>query len=291
MLLRLFFIWTALCLRLLGARRVRHRIGDITLLTYEIGRAGREPWVLLHGLGSTSLSWFRLLTALRRRCHLVVPEMSSLGGTQAPCGGLNISEGVSAITWLIENRFPGRSVSLAGISLGGWMATRLALARPDLVDRLVLVSAGGYRDQDWDGIQEMTNVRDYAGVERMYGALFRRTPLAFKWSRKGFLATYNSRAVRHVLETATEEETFDARELSGLEMPVALIWGEHDGLFSPAAARAMEAAIPRAELTVIPDRGHAIHWEAPKELVNAILDFRNNTATATESDRDSIAAA
>ena len=119
----------------------------------------------------------------------------------------------------------------------------------------------------------------------------RNVARAFKWSRKGFLAAYNSRAVRHVLDTATEEDTFDAQELAALEMPVALIWGEHDGLFSPEAARAMASAIPRAELTVIPDRGHAIHWEAPEELVSAILDFRNKTATAPESDRDSIAAA
>ncbi len=281
MLLRLFFAWTTLCLRLLGGRRVRHQVGEITLLCYEIGRPGREPWVLLHGLGSTSLSWFRLLAALRRKCHLVVPELSVLGGTQAPDGGLNIQEAVTAVSWLIENRFGGRPVTLAGISLGGWMATRLALDRPDLVERLVLVSSGGYRDQDWDRILETTTVRDMGGVERMYRALFRRTPLTWKMSRAGFLAAYRSRAVRHVLETATEDDTFDAADLGRLEMPVALIWGEHDGLFSTATARAMEQAIPRAELTVIPDRAHAIHWEAPAEMVRAILAFRSRTAGST----------
>ena len=33
---------------------------------------------------------------------------------------------------------------------GGWIAVRLALARPDLVARLLLVVPGGYRDQDWE---------------------------------------------------------------------------------------------------------------------------------------------
>ena len=67
------------------------------------------------------------------------------------------------------------------------MSVRLALERPDLVERLVLVDAGGYRDQDWGRIQELTDVANLSDVDRLYKALFHRTPLIFEMSRRGFL--------------------------------------------------------------------------------------------------------
>ena len=57
-------------------------------------------------------------------------------------------------------------------------------------------------------------------------------------------------------------------------MPTALIWAEHDGLFTAGTARAMAAAIPRARLEILPGCGHAVHLECPGALAAAIQRFR-----------------
>jgi pimeloyl-ACP methyl ester carboxylesterase len=283
MLLRLFGLATRLSLRLLGARR--QRLEDpggspVSLAYYSVGPADGEPWVLLHGLGSVAATWLPVMRALCRDCRILVPELSALGGTRAPRAGLGVLQGAWMVARLIEKELGGRPASVAGISLGGWTAMRLALRRPDLVSRLVLIDAGGYRDQDWDRIEHLVRVNDLEGVDRLYKALFSRVPWFFRVSRQGFLETYTSPSVTETLEDLEETDTVQDEDLARLRMPTALIWGEKDGLFTVETARAMAAALPHVHLEVIPGCGHAVHFECPDLLVAAIERFRRATAPA-----------
>lgn len=203
-----------------------------------------------------------------------MPELSALGGTVTPGGGLNVLEGVRAVQALIEWWAPGRPVCLAGISFGGWMAVRLAMERPDLVGRLVLIDAGGYRDQDWERIRKLTDISDLDDVSRLYRALFRRTPLVFEMSRHGFLKAYTSRAVKYVLESTTPEHAYAPEDLADIDQPTLLIWGEQDGLFQLEVAHAMARHLPHSQLVTLHHTGHAVHWENPKEMTAAMDRFR-----------------
>src|SRR5947209_4875141 len=162
MLVQLFNRVTALYLRLLGAERRTLRLnletGPVSLVYYVVGPAGGEPWVLLHGLGSVAATWAPVMRRLRRSCRMLVPELSALGGTRCPGDGLGIAPAVEILRTLIDRELGGRPVTLAGISLGGWMAVRLALEHPERVSRLALIDAGGYRDQDWEAIQSLVAV-------------------------------------------------------------------------------------------------------------------------------------
>lgn len=287
MLARLFLLATALYLRLLGARRKRLRQGALTLAYYDIGPRDGEPWVLLHGLGSVAAGWSPVMRALRRSCRLLVPELSALGGTECPGGGLRMREGVEILAELIDRESGGRPVTLAGLSLGGWMAARLALAHPERVSRLALIDAGGYRDQNWDRIQSLVNIDDLAGVDRIYRALFVRVPWLMRVSRAAFLKAYTSPGTKFALTGLSEADTFGDADLARLPMPTALIWGEKDGIFSLRTARAMAAALPQAHLDVLPGCGHAVHLECPRALIRALQRFRRATA-AEESPRSGV---
>ena len=278
MLLYLFSLTTTLFLSLVGARRRRLRLGgEVSVVYTVVGPVGGEPWLLLHGLGSVGSSWLPVIKALRRDCRLVVPELSALGGTRAAGGGLGIRQGVAAMAQLLQAEFGDRPVTVCGLSLGGWMAVRLALAHPDLVSRLVLIDAGGFRDQDWDHVQRLVKVKEIAGVERLYEALFVRPPWILRHSKKAFLAAYTSPGVKSILAGTEERDAFSTADLARLDVPTAVIWGEKDGLFPLATARAMAAALPRASLTVVPNCGHALHWDCPERLVAAIQAFRQGS--------------
>jgi pimeloyl-ACP methyl ester carboxylesterase len=253
------------------------RIAGGTLIVNELGPADGEPWVLLHGMGSTSLAWALVAQRLKRDCRLLVPELSALGGSRMATDSLNVREGVEAVTELIGSSLGGRPATVAGISLGGWIATRLALAHPELVDRLLLVNCAGYRDQDWNRIQRLVRIDDLDGVDHLYQALFHRTPLVMRLARRGLLAAYRSPSVRHVIETLTIEDAFDAGDLRRLELPVGLVWSAGDGVFEPAIAHEMHAALPQGLLQIVPACGHAIHWERPRALRDATVRFRLQT--------------
>ncbi|HSN89129.1 MAG TPA: alpha/beta hydrolase [Thermoanaerobaculia bacterium] len=286
MVLKVLNLGTILFLRLLGAERAALRVGPVRLIYYRLGPESAEPWVLLHGLGAVAATWAPILTALRGNCRLLVPELSALGGTVCPGDGLAIRPGAKVIARLLEREFAGRPATVAGISLGGWMAVRLALERPDLVSRLVLIDAGGFRDQDWDTIQELVTIEDLEGVDRLYPALFVKVPWMMRISRSGFLKAYTSSAVKGTLAQLAEEDTYDADDLARLPMPTALIWGERDGLFNLETARAMAAALPDPYLTVLPDCGHAVHVECPGRLAEALGEFRRASSGKAEPAAD-----
>lgn len=274
MLLYLFSLLTRYVLSLAGARRKYLRVGSVRLVYYVLGPEGGEPWVFLHGLGSVAATWGKTLFRLRRDCRLIIPELSSFGGSSIPGHALDIRDGARVVARLIEKECGQRPATLAGLSLGGWLAVRLALERPELVARLVLVNTGGYRQQDWDAIEQLVRVSDLDGVERLYQAMFVEIPWVMEHSRGGFLQAYTSPVVRGVLERLTEDDTFDDDDLRRLQMPAALIWGDRDGLFRIEGARAMAEAIPNATLEILEGCGHAIHLECPERLADAILRAR-----------------
>lgn len=279
MLLRCAAAASNLSLRLMGARRVRREIPPASIVLYRLGPPDGEPWLLLHGMGSIAGSWVQVIGGLRRDCRLLVPELSHLGGTRAPGGGIGIANAGDYLSRLLEAELgPSPRATVAGLSLGGWMAVRLALARPDLVARLVLIDAGGYRHQDWDRIKELVTLSDLAGVDRLYGEMFVRTPWILRYSRQGFLRSYTSPGVLRVLTDTTEADAYDDADLARLTMPTVLIWGERDGLFQLETARAMAAALPQARLEVVPGCGHALHLECPGRLAAALQRFRQATS-------------
>lgn len=281
MLLKLFALGNGLALRAVGARRRRLRLEDGATLAYSrLGPRGGEPWVLLHGMGSVGVSWAPVVRALRRDCRLLIPEMSALGGSKVAGDAFTVTDGAWAVAKLIEREQGGRPVTVTGLSLGGWMAVRLALLRPDLVARLVLIDAGGYREQDWAKIQYLVTVDDLDAVERLYRALFVKVPWHFDRGRRGFLKAYRSRSVRSVLGATREEDTFDDQDLARIRVPAAVVWGERDGIFPLATGRAMAAALPRGRLHVLRGCGHGVHWECPRALVEAIQEFRRETTGA-----------
>ena len=274
MLMRLLALVTHVWLTLLGFRRTRRTLGEWSLVFYRKGRGGEpgigEPWVLLHGLGSNALSWSPVARHLASGSRVLIPELSRIGGTRGPRAALDVAEGAKVVAELLRRELAGEPATIVGLSLGGWMAVRLALAEPSLVSRLILIDAGGYRDQDWEAIRALVTVRDDADVERLYGALFHRVPLLFKLSRTTFRRVFQSPVVTGILADLAEHDLFGPEDIARLQVPVAVIWGEHDGVFSEAVGRQIARHARNGAFYLVGDVGHGLHWEAPRRLVAAM---------------------
>lgn len=295
MLLRLFPAGTRLLLASRGVTTERVELDDASLVVHRAGPPDGEPWVLLHGLGATGATWLPLVSELARDCRLVLPELSPLGGSRLPAGPLTVGAGARLVARFIERELPGRPVTLAGTSLGGWLAVRLALARPELVSRLLLLNAAGFRDQDWERIQRLVSVETYRDTDELFRALFREIPWWLRFARYGLYRAYTSEVVREMLAGLRAEDAYGIEELAELAQPAGLLWGEHDGLFLAEAGARMAAAMPAARFYLLPGCSHAPQWEHPAELLAAVRRFRAEVlpaAVATPpSARDLVATA
>src|SRR5919204_3953194 len=227
--------------------------------------------VLLHGFTQTGASWAPVAAALGERYRPLAPDIRGhrSAGEKRP-----ITMGVCVRD--IAEAAPEHS-ALAGYSMGGRLALEVALALPDRVERLALIGATpGIEDP-----AERARRRD--DDERMAGEIEASSIDAFArhWADQPVLAGQppEVRAAAHAdrlrstpsglaaalrgIGTGVMTPLWD--RLGELSMPVVLMAGERDAKFVAIAER-MAAAIPRAELVVVPGAGHAAHLEAP-ELV------------------------
>ena len=277
MFTRAFELATATALAARGLRAATIRTGEgWNVKCWRGGNPDGEPWLLLHGLGATAATYLPLLPQLQPDCRLLLPELSRLGGTHGPEEAIAIPQATRALAELIEQHSPGRPVTVCGISLGGWIAVRLALARPDLVARLLLVVPGGYREQDWGRIGRMVRVETYRDSAAIWQALFARPPLLLRLGRPFLYRAYRSSAVKAALASLREDDAFSDAELATLGMPVGLLWGAEDRLFLAAAGAQMAKAIPNSRFYSIARAGHGVQWERPRAFFEAVRTFRRD---------------
>lgn len=266
----------SLLYRLLAGRSESFDHAGGTLTLRHVGPSAPGPrWLLLHGLANTSIAWLPISVALRRQRPLTLPELTSLGGSRCPDGALDVQQATTALgEWLDRGQGdrPGR-VLLVGISLGGWVAARLAAQRPEQVAGLVLVNAAGYRDQDWQRIQQLIDIQAADQTPALTEALFLRRRALLRLLRPALYRVFTQPSVKGVLSRLREEHALSDEFLASIRVPTLLLWGAQDGLFPLAVGHRMAAAIPGASLQVLSGAAHAVTWERPRAVTRAIQEF------------------
>ena len=247
-------------------------------------RFGRGPSVVLvHGFTQTGRSWIPVALGLSERHEVVLVDAPGHGGSAQVRTGL---EGGAALVGAAGGR-----AAYVGYSMGARFCLRLALARPDLVERLVLVSGtAGIDDPDErsarrNADEALARSIGQDGVDAFLDRwlaqpLFAR--LAKRAGPAGQLADHQDRrrnsaaglaSSLRLAGTGTQAPLW--ARLAELTMPVTLLAGAEDTKFVALAERMAAAIGPHARLHVVADAGHAVHLEQPDAtlaLIDAALD-------------------
>lgn len=265
------------------------------------GTAGAVRWILLHGFAGAPSSWYETLAALAPRLEPIAPRLCGHGTTaagrpmSARCRGF---EGeVARIAELVaaKPRGPAEVRVLVGYSLGGRLAVGLLLARPELFDAAVLVSAhpGLAReeeraerrasDEQWATLLERDGVAAFA-------AAWERQPVFAGQERLGPAALECQRRTRRrhhpsALATAMRALSLGAMpsygpRLQGVTLPVRWVVGERDAKFRMLAEVAA-AKMPRSRVEVLAGCGHNPLLEVPNELARVLRRAADEAVAAS----------
>jgi 2-succinyl-6-hydroxy-2,4-cyclohexadiene-1-carboxylate synthase len=228
------------------------------------------PVVFLHGFAGTARHWDRVIAALAPgRFEPIALEL-----TQAdPLTPGGVADLVAAST--------SQPFVLAGYSMGARLALHTALAIPERVSRLVLVSgSAGIEDQAARAARaaadealatsiEHGSIDEF--IERWSAvALFADDP---PWVREE-VALEQRRCTPAVLAECLRTLGPGAMEpiwdrLAELVMPVAIIAGERDDAYV-AAGRRLAAAIADVTFVLAPGAAHRVALEAPTAVADAL---------------------
>jgi pimeloyl-ACP methyl ester carboxylesterase len=166
---------------------------------------------------------------------------------------------------------PQEPAIIVGNSLGAWVALLYAKQHEVRVARVVLVN-GGALVGDRQDLSLTPKTREEAAALMTQLRDPKSDPIP------GFVLDDVVREAQtgplaRLAQTASGmgEYVLDGK-LHDLGVPVDLLWGESDKLFSLAYARRMMAQLPASRLTTIPECGHVPHQECPSRFRASLLD-------------------
>jgi pimeloyl-ACP methyl ester carboxylesterase len=253
------------------------RVGFLHDLRFAVrGSPSAPELLLLHGLGDSMAGWARVVGPLSRtyRVHLV--DLPGHGLSPAP----KDFRFATLLDPLARYATGLRAPVIVGHSLGGWLATRLALMPGTAARALVLVNPGGavLAETEWRAFRDLLERAD----ARVYlERAFDSAPLALRLFPGEVARAMSSPATRSFLAAVVKEDFLRDADLASLKIPVRIVWGERDRLLPAATLPFFRAHLPAAEIVLLPGAGHLPHLEAPGELARAIsAPFREGEPAA-----------
>lgn len=276
--LTVFEAWAALRLRLSGVRSAQVQAGPYRLHYLEAGSG--PPLVLVHGLGSSAMQdWGRLIVPLGRQFHVYAPDLPGFGQSERPAAAdYSVPMQVEAVRAFMDAKGVRRA-RVAGISMGGWIVSRLAGEDPEKVERLVVVDAAGMRPDGPTIPAEALLPRDEEGVRRLVAVVRHNAPVPPSFVARDILALRlrEEWIVRRALESFREGRDWLNGTLGRADMPVLVVWGKQDALIPVAYAARLAAEFPRAELAVLDGCGHVPMADCPEAFDRVFVPFLAGT--------------
>lgn len=234
------------------------------------------PLVLLHPFPLDARFWAAAMPALSADRPVVTPEFPGLGAAEpqdAPTVDGFADQVAEAIGGL-----PERRAAVCGLSLGGYVALALAARHARRVAALVLADTRAEPDtpEAREGRHASAAQVRAQGPGAFLDDFIPRTvapgDAESAAAARGIADAQEPEAIARALEALAGRP--DRRpDLAAMEVPALVIVGAEDTLTPLSFSEAMVAALPDAELTVIPGAGHFTALERPKQFTEAVRAF------------------
>jgi pimeloyl-ACP methyl ester carboxylesterase len=238
--------------------------------TFVIASGAEEapPLLLLHGGAGNSVTWMPDVRAFAGHFRVYAVDMIGEAGLSAPSRPPLSSDAYSL--WLDEV-LRGLSVertSIAGVSLGGWVAVDYATRRPERVERVAVLCPGGIGRQKIGIVFAMLPLRMCGawGRRKLSELILGRPPADPPPPVRAFV-NFVSLIHQHFRPRRVKLPVFSDDALRRLNMPVLAIVGARDVLLDSAETKSrLERHAPKAEVVFLPEAGHFIPGQTGRVL-------------------------
>ncbi len=238
-----------------------------------VGGSG-PPVLYLHSAGGET-DWMPFHEQLAKHFTVYLPAHPGFADSK----GLEQIKDIYDLAWhyvdfLAEQKLG--PVPVVGFSLGAWIGAELAILRPALVKKLVLVNAAGVRV---DGakmgeifIDDLTKLKHLLFHDPNDPSI----PLALPSSLEDNRIIQWLKAREATARVAWNPYLHNPRlpaHLRRIECPTLVLWGRHDKLLPLPIGEFYAKAIPNARLETIENCGHMLPFEKPAEFAERTVAF------------------
>ena len=234
------------------------------------------PIVWIPGTGLCGSSWEAQFAQFSDRYRCLTLDLRGSGGTGGEESAFTVADLAADVAGWMDALAVGPA-TVVGLSLGSAIGQELAISRPDLVERLVLVAT-------WSSSAAEHHVRRHF-ESRLYalenGPIDVYAQFAFWMSShtiydtdrelqaavEGLLTQHMSRNLRGTAGHFRADLSHETRDrLVQISCPTLVVHGDEDLITLPRYNRTVADLVPGATLATIPAAGHLSWWERPDEL-------------------------
>ena len=242
---------------------------------YELGTPNGRPLILLHGMSTSADSFRETIHELANEHWLIAPDIPGFGYSET-AEPFNFPHLVEWLAAFCEARHLP-PVTLVGHSFGGALAVTYAVDYPEQVGKLLLLAPALLASANYPEFVKRIGVGlgliDLGSAVSQSKLWVRRqikTPFfapdrlhASVWDRR--LADYElARQSADVLKVMAFHDLRPS--LPHLQQEVCLVWGENDRVVPPSDADELTAVLPRSQVHILPECGHAPMLEKQSEF-------------------------
>ncbi len=223
-----------------------------------------EALVLLHGGLTTNATWAAQMSDFAAHFRVIAPERRGHGHTPDVEGPLSY-DAMAADTIAFVTALVGGPAHLVGWSDGGIVGLLVAMARPDLVGKLVVIGTNydvsGVVPESMEGLASLRpDSDDLATLRTPYEAASPDGPE--HWPV----------VVAKFKEMVATQPTIGVEELGGISASTLVVVGDDD-MVTLEHTVSLYRAIPNSELAVVPGTSHLVAMEKPDLVNRLVLDF------------------
>jgi pimeloyl-ACP methyl ester carboxylesterase len=248
--------------------------------------------LLLHGYTQTSRMWRHIMPLLAERFTVIAPDLPGIGDSEIPKAGLDMKSAAISIHNLVKS-LGIEKARVVGHDIGLMVAYAYAAQFPSETEKLVVMDAFLPGVAGWEDVYNNPGIWHFRfngptpealvkGRERIYFEFFWNDFAADKnhslpeADRAAYAATYARPGRMHAgweYFVSFQQAAKDFAELSKtkLTMPVLAIGGEKAN--GTLLGQQMKIVATDARMVVLPNTGHWVMEERPKETMDALMKF------------------
>jgi pimeloyl-ACP methyl ester carboxylesterase len=253
------------------------------------------PILFLHGFASSLLQWHENLAPLSQSYSVYALDLIGFGASEKAAAPYKVGFWVEQI-YDFWRSFIGQPIVLVGHSLGALVALTAAVAHPEMVQNLVLITLPAARQELLTGWLQsfIGEIESFFTSPLLIKPLFRliRRPKVVR-SVLRMVYVNQSRVTEELVERfvlpghdrgaaqafsrlskARTQNDFSHNTkdlLSQVQVPILLLWGEHDRVIPLSWGRQLPAFNPNLKLVEIPNAGHCPYDETSDRVNREIL--------------------
>ncbi|HZQ42740.1 MAG TPA: alpha/beta hydrolase [Acidobacteriaceae bacterium] len=235
---------------------------------------GGIPIVLVHGLGDRDEAWAPMLKRLKRAgFHVYAPDLLGYGRSPKPQDGDYSISGQTKFVYDFIQSLGLQKTDIGGWSMGGWIALKLALDHPELIDRVVVYDPAGLRFElkEPGKLFEPQTTDD---VQRLFSVMEPDAKPIPMYVRRDLLRAIQNMqwTIDKNLSSMNENDLLEPR-LPSLTEPLLIVWGADDHLIPLSVGQQMHRMVPASELDILAGCGHLEPNRCSARSAQATADF------------------